>query len=221
MLNYLEESGAFHLESKKHILKRNVSDTMKLTSMQSKPTIRTSEQIGSQWTLLKLMPKMFPNMTSSAQDSHSNRSLSQEKDWALKIQGELSFLKSQGLLKEESHKSFSLKMLKGYYHTIKGEHLQLSLPHLMNWGIMQNGRCLTASILESHKIGKGCLLSDILEEKVADRYFLSPTKIQKLIREKSYQNRLATHSGQIIPMATQTKPMSSKKRESMIIFPPI
>src|SRR3990167_8979298 len=189
MLNYLEESGAFHLESKKHILKRNVSDTMKLTSMQSKPTIRTSEQIGSQWTLLKLMPKMFPNMTSSAQDSHANLSLSQEKDWALKIQGELSFLKSQGLLKEESHKSFSLKMLKGYYHTIKGEHLQLSLPHLMNWGIMQNGRFLTASILESHKIGKGCLLSDILEEQVANKYFLSSQMKKRILGYKRLKVR--------------------------------
>jgi site-specific DNA-cytosine methylase len=42
-----------------------------------------------------------------------------------------------------------------------------------NWGTMQNGRCLTADILECHKTGKGCSLSDILEDEVDEKYFLS------------------------------------------------
>src|SRR3990167_4748235 len=152
--------------------------------MQSKPIIKTLERTMNQQTSEKSMQMKLKTMTSSAQDSHANRSLSQEKEWGLKIQEELSFLKSQGLLKTNDHKSFSLKMLKGYYHTIKGEHLPLSLPHLMNWGIMQNGKCLTANILEFHRIGKGYLLSDILEEQVADKYFLSDKMVQNLLKKQ-------------------------------------
>jgi hypothetical protein len=43
----------------------------------------------------------------------------------------------------------------------------------MNWGMTANGKCLTAKISESHRIGKECSLSDILEEQVDQKYFLS------------------------------------------------
>src|SRR3990167_10386618 len=165
----------------------NAWDTTRLINMQSKPITKTSEQTMNQKTLEKSKQMTFQNTKSSVQDSHANRSLSQGKEWVLKIQEELSFLKSQGLLKSSDHTSFSLRMLKAYYHTIEGEHLPLSLPRLMNWGIMQNGRCLTANISESRKIGKGCLLSDILEEQVADKYFLSPQMKRRILGLKHSQ----------------------------------
>jgi len=60
--------------------------------------------------------------------------------------------------------------------------LPLSLPRLMNWGIMQNRNVLTANISESRKIGSECLLSGILEERPAAKYFLSESAITNLIK---------------------------------------
>ena len=46
-----------------------------------------------------------------------------------------------------------------------------------------NGRYLTAKISESPRIGKECSLSDILEEEVEDKYFLSHEMSQKLMHD--------------------------------------
>jgi len=136
----------------------NVLVFQKSTNMLSKPTKSTSQTIKTMEMPQKSIQKNFQTSICSVEDSPVNRSLSQEREWALKTQEELSFLTSQGLLKSKDHNIFSLKMLKDYSITITGERLPLSLPHLMNWGIMQNGKCLTANILESHKIGKGVFI---------------------------------------------------------------
>ena len=57
----------------------------------------------------------------------------------------------------------------------------------MNWGTMWNGKCLTARISESPKIGNVCSLSDILEENVPEEFFLSQALADKLINIKSSQ----------------------------------
>ena len=51
--------------------------------------------------------------------------------------------------------------------------LTLLLTPLHNWGMIANGKCLTARISASHRIEKECSLSDILEEQVDPKYFLS------------------------------------------------
>ncbi len=56
-----------------------------------------------------------------------------------------------------------------------------SLSRWMNWGTMQNGRCLTARILESPRTENGCSLSDILEEEAPDKYFLSEKVARRLV----------------------------------------
>lgn len=71
--------------------------------------------------------------------------------------------------------------LKAYYLTTKGELLEQSSPRLMNWGMMQNGRYLTQKISEFPKTESECSLSDILEEEVNERYFLSEERAQQLI----------------------------------------
>lgn len=53
-----------------------------------------------------------------------------------------------------------------------------------NWGILSNGKCLTAKISESHKIESECSLPDILEESVPEKYFLSQQTIQRLTSYK-------------------------------------
>lgn len=51
-----------------------------------------------------------------------------------------------------------------------------------NWSAFswESGRCLTVRILAFPKTERGCLLSDILERKVPDSYFLSDEKVKQL-----------------------------------------
>ena len=91
-------------------------------------------------------------------------------------------MRSEGLLKNDTHASFSLRMLKAYYLTIMGERLPVSLPRLMNWGIIVNGKCLTANI-SFHKTGNVSSLSDILEKEVDEKYFLSEKMTRKLVEK--------------------------------------
>ena len=46
-----------------------------------------------------------------------------------------------------------------------------SSPRFMTWGIMSNGLCLTANILESLNQDGGCSLSDILIPDAPEKYF--------------------------------------------------
>ena len=48
-------------------------------------------------------------------------------------------------------------------------------------GTMQNGKCSTPKILESHKTEKGVSLSDILEGEVPQKYFLSKEQTEKIV----------------------------------------
>ena len=64
-------------------------------------------------------------------------------------------------------------------------HLRPSSEPWMNWGTTWNGKCLTAKILESPKIGNVCSLSDILEENVPEEFFLSAEKVSQLVANQS------------------------------------
>ncbi|HAA7387703.1 TPA_asm: hypothetical protein GHD27_15420, partial [Listeria monocytogenes] len=55
---------------------------------------------------------------------------------------------------------------------------------------MRNGRFLTAKISESHKTENACSLSDILEEQVDEKYFLSQKHLERLMKAESLQTRL-------------------------------
>ncbi|VJZ01153.1 putative DNA methylase [Streptococcus pneumoniae] len=70
--------------------------------------------------------------------------------------------------------------LKAYSITIRDGRSPQSLPHLMSWGLMLSGSCLTVRILAFPKTERGCLLSDILEREVPDSYFLSDEKVKQL-----------------------------------------
>ena len=121
-------------------------------------------------------------LISSAEDFRVKPSLLQENEEAslMKLVERYS-LKSQEPLKKSNHHCYSLKMSKAYYLTTKGELLEQSSPRLMNWGMMQNGRYLTQKISEFPKTESECSLSDILEEEVNERYFLSEERAQQLI----------------------------------------
>jgi len=98
-----------------------------------------------------------------------------------KIQEAQSFLKlheSQGL---KSLDFFFLKTLEGFSITKTGLHSKSFSKPWKSWGMIQNGMCLTANF-SFHKTGRGYSLSDILEEEVPEKYYLSEKYVDYLMR---------------------------------------
>lgn len=125
----------------------------------------------------------------SVEDFRAKLSRLQEIDGDSKIQEELYSLKSQGSHLFSNLEYCFLKTSKGYSTMTKEEHSKPSCKRWMNWGMTWNGKCLTAKISEYHKTENECSLSDILEEKVDEKYFLSEQTQNKLIgyKEKKLQ----------------------------------
>jgi DNA (cytosine-5)-methyltransferase 1 len=90
------------------------------------------------------------------------------------------FFEIARIAKEKRPSYLLLENVKGLLSHDKGKHSEPSLAPLMKWGMMQNGNCLTANI-SFHKTGNVSSLSDILEENVPDKYFLSETSTANLI----------------------------------------
>lgn len=76
---------------------------------------------------------------------------------------------------------FVFENVKGLLSHDGGALSEESCKPLQSWGIALNGRFVTARITESRKTGSVSILSDILEECVAEKYFLKP-EIQNKIR---------------------------------------
>lgn len=119
--------------------------------------------------------------TLSVEDFRARLSALQETDEVLKIHEELCSLKLLGSHLFSDLNIYSLRMSKDCSTTIEEIRSRPSSEPWTNWGMMWNGKCLTAKILESPKIGSVCLLSDILEEEVPEQYFLSAEMTKRLI----------------------------------------
>lgn len=119
--------------------------------------------------------------TLSVEDFRAKLSQLRAIDEVLKIHDELSSLKLQGSHLCSNLTTYSLRTLKDSSVTTTEILSRPSSEHWMNWGMMWNGKCLTAKISECPKTENGCSLSDILEEHVPEMYFLSEEKAQQLI----------------------------------------
>ena len=129
----------------------------------------------------RLIPEPSQTLTSWLEDFLAKRSAWLASDEDLTIQEEHSFLISQGFSITKDPEIFYLKTLKVYYLMTAAKLSRQCLRFSPTWGMSLNGRYLTAKISESPRIGKECSLSDILEEEVDDKYFLSDDMAQKLM----------------------------------------
>ena len=59
----------------------------------------------------------------------------------------------------------------------------------LSWGMVWNGKCLTARILESPNPESGCILSDILIEDVPEKYYLSQQQMERLLFKSRQADR--------------------------------
>ena len=62
-------------------------------------------------------------------------------------------------------------------------------PRLLNWGMVLNGVCITAQISEFPSKDGDCILSQVLEDEVPEKYFLSPAAMRKILSSSSPDRR--------------------------------
>ena len=129
----------------------------------------------------KSTQKNWKTLTSWLEDSHVKHSLFQDTEEGSMTQEELSFLKSLGFVQKKNQDIYYWKMLKVSYLTLKAKLSRQCLGYSPNWGMMLNGKCLTAKTLGLPKIVKGCTLKDILEPNVEEKYYLSKESAEKLM----------------------------------------
>src|SRR5690625_1802428 len=140
-----------------------------MTLQQSQMTIFESLEIEDEWMLLP-------------EDFHAKlfQLLENEKD--LKTLEGLYSLKSLVSPISSNHAIYSLRTSKDYSTMTTEIPSRPSSEPWMNSGMMRNGICLTLKTLEFHKTESECSLSDILEENVPEKYFLSKEATQKLLK---------------------------------------
>ncbi len=133
----------------------------------------------------KSYPNSYPSSTLLPADFLAKASQSQEQEKDLTIQEERCFLKLQELLPLKNLSISSSKMFPVCLTTTKAGHLKQSSIHWMSWGMMYAGRYLTAKISEfpSHEIE--CSLSDIIEDNVPAKYYLSRKQAEKLLYKEN------------------------------------
>lgn len=79
----------------------------------------------------------------------------------------------------------SMRMLRECYQATED---LTSLPFCLkwtNWGTIANGLLSTANITEYPRTGSECTLSDILEPKVSEKYFLSAEQMKKIVLQST------------------------------------
>lgn len=182
-----------------------MSGPMTSTSTPTKSTPNNSEKKTTlQPTLGESIQRKYLTSISFVQDFLANRFHLRARGRVSKIHVERFSSRYAELRSLKDLHYYSSRMLKDSL-TMTGEKLsRSSFNRWMKWGIGSNGRFLTANTSEFPRIGSVCSLSDILEEEVPDRYFLSSTMIRQLQKQmKSQMGRLLIPS----PEATQADSM--------------
>ena len=123
--------------------------------------------------------------TLSVEDFRARLSALRETDEVLKILEELCSLRLLGSHLFSDLDIYSLRMSKDSSIMKTELHLRPLSEPWTDWGMMWSGKCLTAKISESLKIGSECSLSDILEDNVPETFFLSDEKVSQLVVNQS------------------------------------
>ena len=162
-------------------------DIAKSISMQTEviEQFLTQKESGFVMTQKKYAQKNYQSLISCAEDFRARLFQLLEKDKVLKMPEELYSLKLPDWLKQDDLRIFYLKMYPDCYRITKARRLTPSYIRFMNWGIMWNGKCLTARISESLSPDKECILSDILMKDVPEKYYLSPEQTRRLLFKSS------------------------------------
>ena len=156
--------------------------TQKSTNTQSKYMKNNSKEYPIMAISQKSKQKNYQTSTVSLADFLARHFLSQGSEKDLKIQEGLSSLTLREYCEQNNLDYSSLKTLKDFSVTMVDELSKPSSKRLMNLGMTANGKCLTAKISASPKTGSASTLSDILEEHLDPKYFLSAEQTAKILK---------------------------------------
>ena len=155
--------------------------------------MNTLMENGVQLTLEQWMPEIFQKPIAGASAHLAKISASQESVQDLTAtEAALSekFLESLTRSRKKiDPNGLSMKTLGECLAAIKD---LTSCPYCLNWiggGTTQNGRYLTLNTTAYHKTGNVSILSDILEEKAAKKYFLSKEQTERLVFNTNRQEK--------------------------------
>ena len=132
-------------------------------------------------TLRKLTQRISRSLISFVLGFRASHFRSPESEEVSKIQEVLSSSKLQKFLKKGSLNIFFLKMFPDCLVITKGKHSLQSCERWMNWGMVLNGKCLTAQISLSPNPEKECTLSDIVISDAPEKYYLSQSATHRLL----------------------------------------
>ena len=138
----------------------------------------------------KLYPNSYPISTFLLEDFPVSLSQSPEQEKDLTIQEKRCFSRLLELLPLKNLSISSSRMFSVCLTTTKAGHLKQSSVHWMVWGIMCAGRYLTSKISEFHSHEIEYSLSDILEDNVPEKYYLSRNKRKSSYTKKSQRKVL-------------------------------
>ena len=162
-------------------------------------------------TSQKSKQDLFPTTTSWLEDFRASLSALQESDLDLTKRGELSFLKSHGFSETKDPNVFYSKTCEAYYLTTLEKLSKSYLKFSPTLGIELNGRYLILKTSGFPRTGKECSLSDILEDKVDEKYFLSQKAVEYMMTKKQ-QNVLQPQIGKA--SAAMEQPASKSQTPS-------
>ena len=160
-----------------------MSDTVKQMHMQTTTTgcCLIRKESGSAMTQEILKQNECRTLIFYVRDFLARHSQSLDEGKDLPMQEEPFSLKLPDWLQTNDLRIFSLKTYPVCFRMTKGGRFTPSSVRYLNWGIMSNGKCLTARISESPSQGSGCILSDILMEDVPEKYYLSQQQMERLL----------------------------------------
>lgn len=162
----------------KYIL--DVSDSQKSTNMPQNSSPKNFQQLKIGETVQKSIQVNYQTLISSVEDFLVKHSVLLEKGEVSKIPEARCFLTLQEYLKLKDLKLYSLKTSKAYSITKKAKLSLSSWKRWMNWGMKLNGWYLTANFLEFPRTERGYSLSEVLEEQVDQKYYLSEEQQHKI-----------------------------------------
>lgn len=138
----------------------------------------------------------FLDQIVGASEHHARTSQLQEIERVLQETDQVSFEKYFGYLGKQGKKidlnGCSMKMLRECYQATED---LTTLPFSLKWtggGTTYNGNYSTLNTMEYPRTVKECSLSDILEDTVDEKYFLSSTAVERLMSFKD-SKLLQTH----------------------------
>src|SRR5690625_1811322 len=168
----------------------NVLDMLSLTSMQGDhmKLFMIQKENGQRMTLQQSQMTIFDSleigeesMLSAAESRAKLFQLLETAGDSMTLE-ELSSLTSYVSPISSDHNIYSLKTSVDSLVMAKGIRSRPSSEPWMTSGMMSNGICLTLRTSESPKIGRGPSLSDILEDQVDEKYFLSAERAETLLK---------------------------------------